>query len=260
MPNDRELWDRKASFWDALHGHAGNDFHRRLVEPSLLQLLELQAGERLLDVACGNGALARTLANLGAHVTAIDFSERMIDLARKRGAAQGEHIDYLVCDARDEAALRQLGSGTFDAVVCAMALMDMEDIAPLFRAAACLLSDRGRFVFCTMHPSFNSNNPIFIHEKEDIDGTVREHHALKIRHYLRMPPVLGSGAPDEPSAHHYYHRPLSELLGAAFAAGFALDGLLEPAYSADDATNSSELSWARFPQIPPVLTCRLRLV
>ena len=127
--------------------------------------------------------------------------------------------------------MMQLGAGRFDAITCTMALMDMPTIEPLFRAVTRLLRERGRFVFSTMHPAFNSNNPIFVHEKEDRDGIVSEHFAVKLRAYLDLPPVKGAGAPGEPNPHYYYHRPLSELLGAAFAAGLVLDGLLEPAFS-----------------------------
>ena len=250
----RQRWNRKAKFWDGLHGQAGNDFHRRLVEPSLLRLLELSAGDDVLDIGCGNGVLSRRLAALGARVTGIDFSSELITLARRRGG----DIDYRVCDATDEAALRRLGESSFDAITCAMCLMDMPTLTPLFSAAARLLRSSGRLVFATMHPAFNSNNPIFIHEKEDRDGLVSEHVALKIRHYIDMPPVLGAGAPGEPTPHTYYHRPLAALLAPAFAAGFALDGLLEPAFPAEDAEEADALSWARFSQIPPVLTGRLR--
>ncbi len=250
----RLLWNQKAEFWDDLFGDWGNQFHRRLVEPSLLQLLQLKAGEAVLDVGCGNGVLARRLALLGAQVTACDFSEEMLRLARARG---GE-IDYRQIDATDEDALLQLGEGQFDAVTCSMALMDIPEIEPLYCAARRLLRADGRFVFATMHPAFNSNNPIFIHEKEDRDGIVTECFALKLRAYLDMPPVLGAGAPGEPTPHYYYHRPLGELLRPAFRAGFLLDGLLEPAFSEDDAEDSGSLSWSDFSQFPPVLACRLR--
>lgn len=255
----RELWDQKAHFWDALHGDYGNSFHQQLVEPSVFQLLKLIAGEAVLDVGCGNGALARRLAENGARVTAIDFSEELIRLARVRGSDHSPAVDYRVIDATDEAAILALGAERFDAITCTMALMDMPTIEPLFRVAARTLRQGGRFVFATQHPAFNSNNPIFVHENEDRDGVVADHYAVKLRAYLDLPPVKGSGAPGEPSPHYYYHRPLSELLGAAFAAGFVLDGLLEPAFSGDDADNSAGLSWTKLTQIPPVLAGRLRL-
>ena len=253
----RRLWDKKARFWDELHGDGGNMFHRRLVEPALLTLLKPKAGERVLDVGCGNGAVARRLAAEGVRVTAVDFSAEMIRLAQGRGS-HGAPIDYQVMDATEESALLSLGAAEFDAVVSTMALMDMPTSRPFFAAARQLLRGDGRLAFVTMHPAFNSNNPVFVHEKEDRDGVVSEGYALRIRHYLDMPPVRGSGAPNEPTPHFYYHRPLSQLLGTAFDAGFVLDGMLEPAFSDEDARDSDELSWTRFRQFPPALAARLR--
>jgi len=253
----RELWNRKARFWDELHGDEGNLFHRRLVEPSILQLLALQNGERVLDVGCGNGALARRLAGKGANITALDFSEEMIRLAKGRGFASD--IDYRIVDATDKDALLSLGTAHFDAIVCSMTLMDIPIVAPLFEAASELLRAEGRFVFATMHPSFNSNNPVFFQEKQDRDGVVTRVAGVKILAYLDLPPVKGSGAPGEPAPHYYYHRPLSALFQEAFEAGFLLDGLLEPAFSPEDADLGPELSWTGMWQIPPVLSARLRL-
>ena len=255
----RALWNRKAPFWDELHGEFGNSFHRRLIEPTVLQLLDLQADEAVLDIGCGNGALARRLAGLGARVTAFDFSEELIRLAKARRRANSPAVEYHRLDATDEAAMLTLGAGRFDAITCAMTLMDIPTIDPLFGAAARLLGKGGRFVFATQHPAFNSNNPIFVQEKEDRAGVVSDRYAVKIRAYLDLPPVKGSGAPGEPSPHYYYHRSLSELLDAAFAAGFILDGLLEPAFTADEAAAAQGLSWQNLTQIPPVLSGRLRL-
>lgn len=254
----RELWNRKSQFWDELHGDRGNAFHRRLVEPSVLQLLDLKAGESVLDIGCGNGALARRLAGSGAIVTAFDFSDELIRRAKARGKGDEARVEYHILDATDEAAMLGLGAGRFDAITCTMTLMDIPTIEPLFRAAARLLRASGRFVFASQHPAFNSNNPVFVHEKEDRDGVVSDHFAVKLRTYLDLPPVIGAGAPGEPSPHYYFHRPLGELLNAAFAAGFVLDGLLEPAFSETDASATAGLTWQNLSQIPPVLSGRLR--
>ncbi len=255
----RELWNRKARFWDALHGDGGNHFHRCLVEPSVLQLLDLRDGESVLDAGCGNGLMARRLARAGALVSAFDYSAAMLELARAHDSAAGASVDYRLIDATDEAALLQLGERRFDAITCSMALMDMPAIDPLFAASSRLLKVSGRFVFATMHPAFNSNNPIFMREKEDRAGLVSQHYAVKLRTYLDMPPVKGAGAPGEPTPHYYYHRPLSELLNAAFAAGFVLDALLEPAFEADIPAKAGSLDWSKFRQFPPILSGRLRL-
>lgn len=249
----RTQWNRKAAFWDEMHGDAGNSFHRTLISPAVESLLALQRGERVLDVACGSGALARRMAQLGARVIAVDFSEELIRRAKARG---GRGISYAVVDATDEHALAALG--TFDAITCTMALMDMTVIAPLLRAAARMLGPGGRFVFATAHPAFNSTNPRILAEMADIDGDLHIQHALKISAYFGIPPSQAVGAPDEPGPHNYYHRTLEELLGTAFAAGFVLDALLEPTFPPDVATPERLRFWVNTPSIPPVLVARLR--
>jgi 2-polyprenyl-3-methyl-5-hydroxy-6-metoxy-1,4-benzoquinol methylase len=254
----RDQWNDKAAFWDNLHGDAGNRFHQTLVSPAVETLLALSPGERVLDIACGSGQMARRLAELGAAVTAVDFSPALIEKARARSQAGGEPIVYGVADATNEAELAALGEGGFDAVVCTMALMDMPVIAPLYRAARRLLRDGGRLVVATAHPAFNSNNPIFFAEMTDENGTLVQTIGVKIRGYLDIPPTQAAGAPNEPNAHNYYHRPLHELLGEAFAAGLVVDGIEEPAFPADQFEPAKMLGWLGVPQIPPVLGVRFR--
>lgn len=254
----RELWNQKAEFWDNLHGEEGNIFHRQLVSPAVERLLELGAGERVLDIGCGGGVMARRLAALGGRVTAVDFSAALIERAQARGQMAGEPIQYGVVDATDEEALAALGQ--FDAVVCTMAMMDMPVIAPMYRAVRRLLNENGRFVFANQHPAFNSNNPVFAVEKADQGGTIIVTHLLKIAAYLDIPATKGAGAPGEPTPHYYYHRPLNQILGEAFAAGLALDGLEEPAFKAEDADPTRALAWNNYWQFPAVLAARLRLL
>jgi SAM-dependent methyltransferase len=253
----REMWNQKSAFWDQMHGDGGNSFHQTLIYPSVEKLLDLQPGEKVLDIACGSGVLARQLAALGAQVTACDFSEGQIERAKARRQSAGKPIDYQVMDATDENALITLGEGQFDAVVTTMALMDMPTVSPLFRATKRLLKPVGRFVFANAHPAFNSNNPVFIAEMADRDGTLHSDYGLKIFDYLTPKHEVAVGHADEPNPHHSYHRPLSQLLGEAFAAGLVMDGIEEPSFPVSE-TAGKRLSWLMMPDIPPVLTCRFR--
>jgi 2-polyprenyl-3-methyl-5-hydroxy-6-metoxy-1,4-benzoquinol methylase len=250
------IWEQKADHWDAQMGE-GNTFHNQLVAPAATRLLAPQAGETILDVACGNGQFSRQLAALGATVVATDFSATFLARAAARTVAHADRITYRRVDATDEAALLALGAGRFDAAVCNMALMDMPTIAPLLRALRRLLKPGGRFVFAVQHPCFNSNATRLTLEEEDREGELRETRGVRIAEYLHIPPGKGAGMPGEPAPHYYFHRPLHELLGAGFAAGFALDALEEPAFAPETAS-SRALSWAHYRQIPPALVARLR--
>lgn len=252
----RAAWDTNAAFWDERMGE-GNVFHLQLVEPNVLSLLNIQAGERVLEIACGNGQFARKLAALGAHVTATDFSPNMVERARAHTEAFNDQIDYRVTDATDESQLRALGEHAYDAVVSNMALMDMLDIAPLFRSVPQLLKPGGRFVFSTMHPAFNSNNPLFVAEMTEENGVVTEVYALKLKGYLESKTYRGLAMFGQPAVQYYFHRPFQELLGEAFRAGMVLDGLLEPRLP--DETNSPRWSsWLNYHEFPPVLVARVR--
>ncbi|MGH2615735.1 MAG: class I SAM-dependent methyltransferase [Thermomicrobiales bacterium] len=250
----RRIWDAKAAFWDERMGE-GNQFQLELIGPAVEQLLELRPDERVLDIGCGNGVFSRRLARLGAHVVAIDYSARFLELARARSADLGERIDYRLVDATDEGQLLALGEGRYDALVCNMVLMDMPVIDPLVRAAPRLMAPGGRFVVAVPHPAFNSNAVSLGAELGDSSDGMVTTHFVKLTDYLDVPAGKGSGMPDEPEPHWYFHRPLHQLLGAFFQVGFVLDGLEEPKFQTREP-DARRLTWSNVPGIPPVLVAR----
>lgn len=259
-----EAWEKKAAFWDEMMGE-GNAFQRVLIGPATERLLQVRPDETVLDVACGNGVFSRRLAELGARVVAIDFSEKFIELARARTdkAGYGDRIEYLLTDATDEEQMLSFGEGRFDAAVCNMALMDMSAIDPLMLALRRLLKLSGRFVFSVQHPAFNSNAVTLVLEEEDRNGTLVETYSVKVSGYLHVPPGKGAGMLGEPVPHLYFHRPLNELFGACFGAGFVVDGMEEPSFAEPEdgsLSASSALSWENLVEIPPVLVARARPV
>lgn len=75
--------------------------------------LGIQAGQRVLDVACGTGNLAIPAARLGAVVTGVDIAANLLEQARERAAAEGLSITF------DEGDAEQLpyADASFDVIV-----------------------------------------------------------------------------------------------------------------------------------------------
>jgi len=256
----RAAWNHNAAFWDERMGE-GNDFVEVLIWPATERLLALQPGERVLDIACGNGLYARRVAALGVDVVAFDFAADMVDYARKRTREYAGRIDYHVLDATDEATLLALGEGQFDAAMANMALFDMAEIEPLMRALARLLRPDGRLVFSLMHPCFNNPQTTQVGERQDRNGEIVTVYSVKVWGYMTSTVARGAAIPCQPEPHLYFHRSLQTVLSSCFAQGFVLDALEEHAFPPDHPPGKNPLSWGgNFSEIPPTLIARMRLL
>jgi len=106
------------------------------------------SGKRVLDVGCGGGILAESMAALGAQVTGIDLSEKAIGVARLHQLESATKVDYRLIAAE---ALAAETAGTFDVVTCMELLEHVPDPASTIAACATLVRPSGRVVFSTIN-------------------------------------------------------------------------------------------------------------
>ena len=153
-PADRTIvdWEEIAAWWDERQGDEGDLWHRTLIDPTLFRVLGPVEGLHMLDLACGNGYIARKLARAGARVTGVDASTPVMEHARAREEREPLGIGYHVADA---ARLDGLGDASFDVVVCNMALRDIPDAEGALREAARVLRPGGRLITSLSHPCFD---------------------------------------------------------------------------------------------------------
>jgi SAM-dependent methyltransferase len=253
----RDAWEANAEVWDARMGDEGNDFFNILCWPALVSLLDLQPGQHILDIGCGNGLTSRRLAALGAKVTAFDFSTNLIQKAKAR-ENPNSNIEYRVVDATDEGQLLALGQVAFDSALSNMALFDMADIETLFQILPRLLKPKGIFVFSLTHPAFNNSSSVHVVEELD-DGEIKTVYSVKISRYMTAYSAKGLALRGQPKPQMYFERPLQYYLNLGFQNGFVLDGFEERAFPPNSPQTSS-LGWGgKFSEIPPALIARMRL-
>ena len=94
-----------------------------LVSELLCDAVDLQGGERVLDVACGTGNTALAAARRFARVTGVDYQPRLLEQARARAAAEGYEIDFREGDAES----LPFEEGSFDVVLSTCGAMFAPD-------------------------------------------------------------------------------------------------------------------------------------
>lgn len=255
----KDAWNANAQVWDSKMGDDGNDFFNILCWPALASLLDPKPDSHILDIACGNGLTSRRLAEMGAIVTAFDFSSNLIEYAKERTASIASRISYHVLDATDETQLLALGESKYDSALSNMALFDMADIEPLFRTLPKLIKPGGTFIFSITHPCFNNASCTHIVEEIDNNGEIKTQYSVKISRYMNAYHQFGLGLRNQPKPQVYFERPLQYYLNLAFQNGFVLDGFQERAFP-PEVPQSTPLGWGgKFSEIPAVIVAQLRL-
>jgi ubiquinone/menaquinone biosynthesis C-methylase UbiE len=217
-------YDDIAEWYDAwVEGSMDEDPYFREVQA----LMGDVTGQRICDLACGQGRVARHLAGLGAGVVGIDLSAKLLEIARRQEEAEPRGIQYLQADAR---TLHGVADRAFDGVLCHMALMDISDLVPTLHAVARVLRPRGWFVFSILHPCYNTARS---GEMATPEGVVRCVACYFTEGHWRSD--TRTGPPGKVGA---YHRTLSTYINALTEAR---------------ATGSLAESWPGWAEVPAVL-------
>ncbi|KAI0517418.1 S-adenosyl-L-methionine-dependent methyltransferase [Xylaria bambusicola] len=260
-------WKANAAYWD--NGiQEGNKYWNRLQEPALTRMIAFRplAEARVLELATGNGLVARWLVDQGASVLATDVSTEMLDFARRREKPHHEgKIAYRQLDATNPEALGALAdehatAGGFDVVVMNMAIMDISTIEPLAAALPKFLKKDGIFVATLLHPVFftcGARRNIQIADGGP-DGYPEIIRTKIIEKYLDVPPYHGVALYGQPAQQIYYHRPLHELFSTFFKTGLVMDAMEEPAFTSEDAMPERLEASSNYTQLPAILAFRLR--
>jgi malonyl-CoA O-methyltransferase len=133
--------------WAELYDHESNPLIA-LEEPVVRRALGDVGGLVVLDLGCGTGRHALWLGAAGARVTAVDFSEGMLNEARHKPGAEG--VRFLVHDLHQPLPFE---AAAFDRIVSGLVLEHLRDLRFVFGEARRVLKPDGRAVVSAMHPA-----------------------------------------------------------------------------------------------------------
>lgn len=145
-------WGGVAKWYNELIEDRPDSYQISVILPNLLRFLEIKKGDRVLDLACGQGFFAREFARQGANVIGVDIAKELIALAKKNTLKNlNNKISYLV-SAADK--IKSLENSNFGKAVIILALQNMEKANETLRECARVLKPGGKLFLVLNHPAF----------------------------------------------------------------------------------------------------------
>ena len=147
-------FEKMASQWWDLEGDF-KPLHQ--INPLRLQFIGQHVdaffGKKMIDVGCGGGILAESLAKLGAEVTGIDMGTEPLNIAKLHALESNITLNYEKITAEEKA---QTSAEQFDVVTCMEMLEHVPSPASVINACATLVKPGGLVFFSTLNKTTKS--------------------------------------------------------------------------------------------------------
>ncbi len=237
-------------YYEFVKSEIENSAAPSLMVRTMLESIGDVEGERVLDLACGEGYLSRILAEMRANVTGVDISANLLEHARKQ--SEGLAVEYLRDDAQE---LSRLDSDSFDVVICNMALMDIADLDRVLGAVHRVLKSNRKFVFSILHPCFQApfgpgeEGHVEVDEAGNFVAGRVVRYTEEGKWYTSGSGMLGTLGS--------FHRMLSTYLNALIETGFELRGIAEPTLPPAEYEDLAGQWSSRIPRVLIIESVRL---
>ena len=109
--------------------------------------------KKVLDIGCGGGILAESMAKAGAQVTGLDMAQASLDVAKLHGLESGVKVSYH-CETAENFA--DAHPAEYDVVTCMEMLEHVPDPASVVKACATLVKPGGHVFFSTLNRNIKS--------------------------------------------------------------------------------------------------------
>ncbi|MBI5654694.1 class I SAM-dependent methyltransferase [Candidatus Uhrbacteria bacterium] len=211
-------WGKSADWYNVLLEQGGT-YQSDLILPNLKRLVAPKKGEKILDLACGQGFFSREFALAGARVCGVDISPELI--AKAKIMSPSLKIDYQVSPAHE---LDAFEDGSFDKVISVLAIQNIHNPDEVFKACERVLVPNGSLFLVLNHPAFR----IPTHSSwgwDDQDGVQYrrvDRYLSEFKSEIQMHP--GSNSSEVTFS---YHRPLQTYFKWLRSAGFQVRNVEE---------------------------------
>lgn len=217
--NTKTSWHHVGKWYNELVKSKGHYFHEHIILPNVSRLLSLKPGSSILDLACGQGVLARNIPK-NVYYQGVDVAESLISYAKKQDS--GENHQYLVADITKPLPVSKTD---FDYSIVILALQNIEFPKKVFENANKHLKDRGKFLIVINHPYFRI--PRQTSWEIDTNNKVQYRRINRYLSPLKIPINQHPGEKEKSAITWSFHYPLASYSQYLFETGFMIEKIEE---------------------------------
>jgi ubiquinone/menaquinone biosynthesis C-methylase UbiE len=209
-------WEKVADWYDKLTGEEGHYYQKEIIIPKILHFLKDNKTKKVLDLACGQGVLARALPQ-GVDYCGVDISSSLIKSAAN--LKKNNKHSFVIADVTDDTF--SLKEKDYDACTVVLALQDVKDVPGFLKNANKHLKSQGIMIIVMNHPCFRIPRQSLWSVDE-----VHKMQSRQIKAYmssLEVPIKVNPGQGEQAKEVVYHHQPLSVYSRHLFDAGFSIE-------------------------------------
>lgn len=148
MKTKQTSWGNVASWYHEMLESGEGTFQKDVILPNLLRLMDIQKGQKILDLACGTGFFSREFLAAGGSVIGVDVGAELLEIAKKNS---DKKIQYIESSADD---LHFVLKESLDHIVIVLALQNIENVAGVLKECRRVLKSHGKLCVVLNHPTF----------------------------------------------------------------------------------------------------------
>ncbi|MBA2728290.1 MAG: class I SAM-dependent methyltransferase [Parachlamydiaceae bacterium] len=214
-------WENVGGWYNSIVGDDGHYYHQKIILPGVLKLLGIEKGTdcALLDLACGQGVLARQLP-VHCLYTGIDISPTLIKAAKSTN--KNPRFEFVLGDTSKTLPIKKQD---FTHAAIILALQNIEAGDQVLLNAARHLQKGGKFVIVLNHPCFRipRQSSWGIEEEKKLQYRRIDRYQTEMKIPIQANPSKGGSS----EATWSFHHPLSTYSKWIKAAGFVIDSIDE---------------------------------
>ncbi len=210
-------WQKVSKWYGEIVGDKGHFFHQTVILPKAMDLLEIKKDSRVLDIACGQGVLSRSIDSSVEYV-GVDWSKDLIKEAQRRDK-NVKHKYYIADVTRDIPAKEK-----FDRAAIILALQNIKEPQAALKNISHKLVPGARFLVVLNHPAFRI--PRQSSWEEDKNQKMQYRRINRYLTPLEIPINAHPGQTDSPVTWSYHHS-LEDYSKFLFESGFLIERIEE---------------------------------